>query len=143
MIRTNGNRARIGNVYRVPTEATGCAFSAFQIGLQFDSPTDAAFAYWMLAESGMQDRISASASGTTGLGNVAIRWLRQQALPWPELESERAELVGLFDSCSVATRRTTELEAALHELRTAVLADLLSGNHRIPDSYDEQLERAS
>lgn len=143
MIRTNGNRARIGNVYRVPVDAVGFAFSAFQIGLHFKSPRDAAFAYWMLNETGAQRRISNAASGTTGLGNVAVRWLKELELPWPEQEVDRAELVDLFDSGAAAVRNATNVRHALQTVRTAVLSELLLGERQIPESYDELLERAS
>ncbi|MGI8793894.1 MAG: hypothetical protein ACR2H3_12095 [Acidimicrobiales bacterium] len=143
MIRTNGNRSRIGNVYRVPAGAVGCAFSAFQIGLHFESPTDAEFAFWMLAETEVQNRVSNAASGTTGLGNVGVRWLKQFKLPWPERTAERAELASLFDAGSAAARSAARVEDALSTVRTSVLSELLSGEHAIPDRYDELLEQAS
>ncbi|MCA1697235.1 MAG: restriction endonuclease subunit S, partial [Actinobacteria bacterium] len=62
MIRTNGNRMRIGNVYRVPPEAVGCAFSAFQIGMQPHEPSDVDFLYWYLRSPRAQKMISEAAS---------------------------------------------------------------------------------
>jgi len=143
MIRTNGNRARIGNVYRVPLAAQGFAFSAFQIGLHFDDPEAAAFAYWMLSESRVQQTISEAASGTTGLGNVAVRWLKELDLPWPDDPHERARAVDLFDASAEAVRSAARVAAALRDLRGAVLSDFLHGERDLSDSYDELLERAS
>ena len=143
MIRTNGNRSRIGNVYRVVQDALGCAFSAFQIGLHFDTPADAAFAFWMLSAHEVQTRISESASGTTGLGNVAVRWLRELELPWPPSAVDRERAVDLFDSSDAASARSEDEVAMLEATRNALVADLLSGAHEIPASYDELLERVS
>jgi hypothetical protein len=43
VIRTNGNRDRIGNVYRPMDEAFGCAVSAFQFLSQATHPLDRDF----------------------------------------------------------------------------------------------------
>lgn len=143
MVRTNGNRARIGNVYRTPTAAIGCPYSAFQIGLDFESSTDARFAYWMLNEQHTQSRISDAASGTTGLGNIAQRWLRELELPWPDTEDLRHEAAELFDLGSQARASADAVVAATRSARAAILTDLLTGGHEITDQYDELLERAS
>jgi hypothetical protein len=141
MIRTNGNRARIGNVYRVPPEAYGCAFSAFQIGVDVVDERDVDFVYWMLRAPSVQEAISEAASGTTGLGNIAVRWLKELELPWPS-ETERRSASGLFDACErVITSAAAEVDA-LARVRAALLDDLLAGNHEIPESYDALLEPA-
>ena len=143
MIRTNGNRNRIGNVYRVPTEAVGCAFSAFQIGLHFTDADAARFAFHVLAEESIQGRISESASGSTGLGNIAVRWLKDLEIPWPDDSAERIAVSELFESLDGATRRSALLDTLFGALRSALVADLLSGSHEIPQSYDSVLEMAS
>lgn len=93
LIRTNGNRQRIGNVYLPPAEAHGYAVSAFQFLMQAYDSSDRDFLFWVLSEAGMQDRMSDAASGTVGLGNLAVRWLNDQLVPWTELPSERRALV--------------------------------------------------
>ena len=136
MIRTNGNRDRIGNVYLVPDEAVGCAFSAFQIGLHFDSPADAEFAYWMLTNPSVQRSISDSASGTTGLGNVGVGWLRNLELPWPREEGVRAEALSLFREVHHYVTAAMEVARRSSDARYSVLGSLLSGEHELSDSYD-------
>lgn len=141
MIRTNGTRHRIGNVYRVPPEAYGCAFSAFQIGIDVADVRDADFVYWMLRARSVQDAITEAASGTTGLGNIAVRWLKELELPWPPAD-ERASAVELFDSYErVLDSYKAEADAAVR-LRAALLSDLPSGQHEIPESYGALLESA-
>jgi hypothetical protein len=51
-------RIRIGNVYRVPPEAAGLAYSAFQIGIHMRDALDADFAYWMLRNPQLQRTVS-------------------------------------------------------------------------------------
>ena len=82
MIRTNGNRTRIGNVYRVPAEAVGSAVSAFQIASSRPIERYSDYLYWVLSAPAVQSQITAAASGTTGLGNIAVRWLRDLDIPW-------------------------------------------------------------
>jgi len=135
MIRTNGNRARIGNVYRVDGAAVGKAYSAFQIGIFPEEPSDRDLIYWQLRAPATQRVVSNAASGSTGLGNIAVSWLKAFELTWPD-EAERRRLVvtanGLQDVQNAATKHVT----AMKELRSAVLDDLLSGTREIPQSYD-------
>jgi hypothetical protein len=141
MIRTNGNRSRIGNVYRVPPAADGLAYSAFQIGVHVRSVGDADFAYWMLRNPELQRTISENASGSTGLGNIAVKWLKRLELPWPGIH-ERSAAVQLFDALQETVSAAEGEEHASSTLRAAMCSELLSGNHEIPDSYDALLEPA-
>jgi restriction endonuclease S subunit len=143
MIRTNGNRVRIGNVYRIPPKARGCAFSAFQIGIHFGSSEEATFAYWMLSDSRVQSQISLAASGSTGLGNVAITWLRDLEIPWPDSEASKIAISQLFDSAGECVMAGRNLQDTYVELRFCLLSQLLSGSHGIATSYDSILEMVS
>ncbi len=142
MIRTNGNRGRIGNVYRVTPDAVGAAYSAFQIGVFPHDPEVSSFIYWFLSAPSTQRSISDAASGTTGLGNIAVRWLRE--LPVPCLSSDACEaFVATAERIDEVKRAAARQAGTLTLLRSALLSDLLSGEHEIPESYDELLERAS
>lgn len=108
LIRTNGNRDRIGNVYVPPIDAYGYAVSAFQFLMQPVDPEDRDYLYWVLRQPGMQKFMTENASGSTGLGNLAVGWLNQQQIPWPANPLERGELVRLlsFASESLGTINT-------------------------------------
>lgn len=93
LIRTNGNRQRIGNVYLPPEEAHGHAVSAFQFLMRANDRADRDFLFWVLSEAGMQERMSDAASGTVGLGNLAVRWLKDLQVPWSNLPEDRRALV--------------------------------------------------
>ncbi len=135
LIRTNGNRNRIGNAYRVPHTAVGYAFSAFQIGVFARDPHDATYLFWFLSAPSTQARISDAASGSTGLGNVSVRWLSHLEVPWPA-EAQRAHISTLADTLDAMSAAAREVVSMSQAVRDALLADLLSGEHRIPESYD-------
>lgn len=142
VIRTNGNRDRIGNVYKATPEVVGHTVSAFQFALTPNSEEDSEFIFRFLQTPSVQREITESASGTTGLGNVAVRWLR--ALTLPDLTTDERSVVceTANDLDGVASAARNEADALL-ALRASLLDSLLSGEHEIPASYDELLERAS
>jgi Type I restriction modification DNA specificity domain len=142
MIRTNGNRARIGNVYRVPESAYWCAYSAFQIGIDVHERRDVDFVYWMLKVPAVQQRISDAASGSTGLGNIGVRWLRDLEFPWPNATQRKAAM-DAFHAADHVVRRCSIERDCIGSLRSALTADLLSGRHEIPASYDRLLARVA
>ena len=128
LIRTNGNRQRIGNVYLPPLEAHGYAVSAFQFLMKVADPADREYVYWVLNSDDMQDRMSEAASGTTGLGNLAVKWLNEQEIPWPEGHAAREgflRTVRAFVSAETSLRAES---ATLASLRSSLLADVFGGN---------------
>ena len=128
LIRTNGNRKRIGNVYLPPPAAHGHAVSAFQFLMRSNDPADREYLFWVLSEPTMQERMSEGASGTVGLGNLAVRWLNEQQIPWSTDATERQALVDeLRNLASVVTDVDSEL-AALGDLRSALSADIFGGH---------------
>ncbi|PTT69209.1 restriction endonuclease subunit S [Arthrobacter sp. HMWF013] len=142
MIRTNGNRSRIGNVYRSVPEIVGHAVSAFQIAIQPLDPSMSPYIYWMLRAPKMQAMMSDAASGSTGLGNIAIGWLKNLALPRMESE-EREDFVNLCESFHGVHEGLQSKLCSLKHLRSQLLASLLSGHHCIPSSYDDLLETSA
>ena len=138
MIRTNGNRSRIGNIYRVTPEVEGFAVSAFQIAMRAIDPNDQAFLYWYLGSPEVQDAITAAASGSTGLGNIAVGWLKQLRIP--ELETpERVQYTALCEAVAAVVECAEAELIRLSRLRSNLLDALLSGEHEIPESYDALL----
>lgn len=138
MIRTNGNRARIGNIYRSVPEASGFAVSAFQIAIAPVSENDGEFLYWFLGSNKIQSEITECASGSTGLGNIAIGWLKKLAVPILD-SNERAEYIERCQSAYAAHAAAQSALDRLRDLRSSMLTVLLSGEHEIPESYDQFL----
>lgn len=143
MIRTNGNRSRIGNVYRSIPSVVGFAVSAFQIAIEPLAQSNADFLFWVLSAPKMQAQISNSASGSTGLGNVAIGWLKKLEVSFPEDELIRGEFVSLCQAANDNLLATASYATSLRTLRSELLTVLLSGEHEIPESYDAFLTPAS
>lgn len=128
LIRTNGNRQRIGNVYLPPAEAHGHAVSAFQFLMQAKNTTDRTYLFRVLGDAGMQARMSEGASGTVGLGNLAVSWLNEQMIPWSNSQSDRQAVVRELDQLTTALDAVRmELDAA-SALGASALAEVFGGN---------------
>lgn len=143
LIRTNGNRIRIGNAYLPTEDAIGCAVSAFQFLVKVTDPENRDYLYWALREQGMQRKMSDAASGTTGLGNLAAGWLKTAEIPWSPDPSIRAAAVERCRAVAAVVDALGDELAALRELRTSLLTGLLSPSIVIPETYDEFREGAS
>lgn len=141
MIRTNGNRARIGNIYRTTPEVEGFAVSAFQIAIQPIDPGDSSFLYWYLGAPDVQESISENASGSTGLGNVAVGWLKKLQVPVLDVAS-RADYIERCEVVAAVVESSRQKAERLSDLRANLLTALLSGEHEIPESYDELFEES-
>jgi type I restriction enzyme S subunit len=139
-IRTNGNHNRIGNIYRVPKERVGAAVSAFQFVVEPIDPTDSDYLYWMMSAPSFQAAVTAEASGSTGLGNIAAGKLREMQVPWPSEPAARAAHASTFASLDGWANATHAAAEALRTLRSNLLTVLLSGEHGIPSAYDALLE---
>lgn len=142
MIRTNGNRTRIGNVYLPGPEAHGCAVSAFQFLIRADGDLERAYLYWWLRRPELQRSMSAAASGSTGLGNLAVRWLKSLEVPWPD----RARMVEVIEGCAAlwsVVEVLREERLRLRGLRARLLADLLSQRVELPEELDEVVKEAA
>jgi len=68
--------------------------------------------------------MSGSASGSTGLGNLAVRWLKTLAIPWPNAETRKVqvEAVRAIDAKIAATRAEAD---RLRQFRAGLLSGLL------------------
>jgi restriction endonuclease S subunit len=140
LIRTNGNRQRIGNVYLPPPAARGHAVSAFQFLMKVDDPSDREFVYWALRESFRQAEMSEAASGTTGLGNLAVRWLNALEIPWSDEPDDRASVIRPLRSFQDAIDASSEELSHLKTFRSTLLTSLLNQEIEIPETYDALLE---
>ena len=126
MIRTNGNRRRIGNVYRPNENMHGMAVSAFQFLVEPKCPEDRDYLFVVLGDEVMQSRMSDSASGSTGLGNLAVGWLNECEVPWHS-QSLRAECVSLSRSRDFSVGRLKDEQSVLAQTRASLLTDVFGG----------------
>lgn len=124
LIRTNGNRQRIGNVYIPPPSAFGHAVSAFQFLMKVKDPAHLEYLYRFLGSDGVQLRMSEAASGTTGLGNLAAKWLNELEVPWPDSTEELDEITADLGKLAAVSRQLLNELATLGELRSALSFDV-------------------
>lgn len=142
-IRTNGNRDRIGNVYRTADAEVGAAVSAFQFIIDPAIPADRDFLYWQMRTPRFQRAMTAAASGSTGLGNVAAAKLKATEISWPSSVEARGAATEQFESVQDARDAVGVEAGSLRDLRSNLLTALLSGEHEIPESYDRFIEEAA
>jgi type I restriction enzyme S subunit len=139
-IRTNGNADRIGNVHLAPSGAVGFTISSFLTAITPSEPDEAGYILRVLQSPQVQSAITAATSGSTGLKNIAVTWLRQLAIPWPELERRR-EIAATASALDAAAAAHENEALRLSDLRQAMLTALLSRVHTIPASYDRFLSQ--
>lgn len=82
-----------------------------------------------------------SGSGTTRQA-LTKNQLEEQLISVPPISVQRAA-AALLDNCAAEVDALHRMLPALDTARSHLVADLLAGNHQIPDSYDELLEQAS
>ncbi|GAA2077530.1 hypothetical protein GCM10009821_16480 [Aeromicrobium halocynthiae] len=128
LIRTNGNRQRIGNVYLPPVAAHGHAVSAFQFLMRSLDPANREYLYWVLSEPTMQERMSEAASGSVGLGNLAVRWLNEQQIPWSTDAALRRSIVNEMRELSNVMTSIDSERGTLAALRSAISTTVFGGN---------------
>lgn len=136
VIRTNGNRERIGNTYLPPLDALGAAVSAFQFHLEVRQPEDRDYIYWFLRSPQAQTLMSDAASGTTGLGNLALSTLRGIEVPWLTDVDRQEACAGAWAISRHRDALVAERDALL-DTRDTIATGLLSGAYAIPESYDD------
>ena len=84
----------------------------------------------------IQRAISDAVTGTTGLKNIAVTFIRKIEVPWPSAEA-RDGLVQttslIADAVETARRQTT----AAHALTRSIATTAIEGAIDFPASYDE------
>ncbi len=137
-IRTNGNADRIGNVHIVPEDAVGYTISSFLTAITPHDPDTSEFVLRVLQSPQVQRAITSATSGSTGLKNIAVTWLRRLEIPWPA-ERIRNEVTAVASALDTLIHALEEERDALARLREAALERLISSREQIPVSYDRFL----
>lgn len=132
-VGSNGNRDRIGNCVFIEKD-TDFLFASFLVAFRPkpDSHIDPEYFYRWMSSYEVQARLSASAEGTTGLGNLSTRYFRTLCIQYPKDLREQArilEFLRLVDSAIAATRESI---AKAERLQKGLMQQLLTGRIR-PD----------
>jgi len=141
MVGSNGNPKRVGNSFLASADTDGFVFASFLIGITASPQIRPALLCSILQSKSVQEAITLATSGSTGLKNIGLGWLRSLPLSIPpsHMQETLEELISSVESSVTAATGTAD---AARAIRTAILRDLLSGNHEIPTSYDRFLKAA-
>jgi len=142
-VSSNGNRSRIGNAVYIK-EDTEYLFASFLTAFKPKKDSDILSEYFFrwLTSHNIQGRITAVSEGTTGLGNLNIRFLRNIEITYPENQSEQADITDKVNSIEKITKEKQAKIQNLQRLKKSLLQNLLTGKVRLPAEFIAQFEEA-
>ena len=92
----------------------------------------------VLATSKARTQIQMSGTGSSGsMKNISQEAIRQISVGWPPDPEEQSRIGSLNKSQLDVISKLRATANSLRSLRTELLSSLLSGAHRIPETYDE------
>lgn len=127
-VSSNGNRKRIGNAIYI-NQNTDYLFASFLTAFKpkDDTDIDSEFFYRWLTSETVQERISTVSEGTTGLGNLDLRFLRQMEIYYPESNFEQKAIATILSKVDEAIETTKQSINAAEKLKKAMMQNLLTG----------------
>ena len=125
MVGSNGNRDRVGNAFLATPTLVGHLLASFLISIEPHKDMSEHFLSAILRSASIQQAITKSTSGSTGLKNLSLTWLRNLRLNTPPLPEQRA-IAAVLDSIDEAIEKTEAVAAATERLRDALLHRLLT-----------------
>lgn len=129
-------RGTLGQVALVPDGPHNrYVVSQSQMRLRIDSSRDLAkFVYYSFLAPRTVQTIQARNTATAN-PHINLGILSAMTVPRPSLE-DQAEAVSRLDTLATVAQNAFVVEKNLRDLRSHMLAALLSGEHEIPESYD-------
>lgn len=140
-VSSNGNRKRIGNAVFIDNDLD-YLFASFLTAFKPKENSGLLpkyFFYW-LSSYNIQERITSVSEGTTGLGNLDIRHLRNMTVGYPENTSEQRAIINILQKVDEVIRNTETSLYAFSRTSKALLVDLLSGKLKPDWSYRQEDE---
>lgn len=131
-VSSNGNRKRIGNAVFVKDD-TDYLFASFLTAFKPKDNSDILpdyFFRWMSSHD-VQERITSVSEGTTGLGNLDIRYLRNMDIHFPE-KPEQSAIAAILSKVDEAIASVQVSIAAAERLKKSLMQNLLTGRMK-PD----------
>ena len=104
-----------------------------------ESVVDPRYVFWLLWTSHRRGGTVVHQNASTNIRNLQTKAYLQQAVDLPPRDEQNATAALLDAALRVRTAADQQVER-LRELRSNLLTALLSGEHEIPESYDELLE---
>lgn len=127
-VSSNGNRKRIGNAVYIK-EDSEYLFASFLTAFKPKEDSDILPEYFFrwLKSHPIQERITAVSEGTTGLGNLDIRFLRNMDIEYPENSSEQIAIDSILSKVDEAIEATKNSIKVSDKLKKALMQNLLTG----------------
>src|SRR5690554_5425786 len=135
-VSSNGNRKRIGNAVYIK-EDSEYLFASFLTAFKPKEDSDILPEYFFrwLKSHPIQERITAVSEGTTGLGNLDIRFLRNMDIEYPENSSEQTAIATILSKVDEAIAATQNSIKAAEKLKKALMQNLLTGKLKPDGSW--------
>ena len=132
------NSMSFGRPYIMRTD--GCIHDGWLLLSKVSSNFDEDFLYNLLNSDYVQRQFESLAAGS-GVRNLNIEVVKKVKVKIPTIhvQKELASVINEFDNFII--KLTKQLHSGF-DLRNALLSDLLSGEHQIPESYDEVMGAA-
>lgn len=127
-VSSNGNRKRIGNAVFIKND-TDYLFASFLTALKPKDSSDILPEYFFrwLTSYNVQERISSVSEGTTGLGNLDMRYLRNIDINYPESPTEQVSIANILSSVDEAIESVKKSIEAAEKLKKSLMQNLLTG----------------
>lgn len=131
-VSSNGNRKRIGNAVFIKDD-TDYLFASFLTAFKPKDNSDILPDYFFrwLTSHNVQERITSVSEGTTGLGNLDIRYLRNIDIYFPE-KQEQSAIAAILSKVDEAIASVQAGIAAAERLKKSLMQNLLTGRMK-PD----------
>lgn len=131
-VSSNGNRKRIGNAVFIKDD-TDYLFASFLTAFRPkpNSEIIPEFFFRWLSSHFVQERLTSVSEGTTGLGNLDIRFLRNLDICFPDkhVQTAIANILSKVDEAITSVQNTI---AAAERLKKSLMQNLLTGKMK-PD----------
>ena len=131
-VSSNGNRKRIGNAVFIKDD-TDYLFASFLTAFKPKENSDISPEYFFrwLSSHAVQERITSVSEGTTGLGNLDIRYLRNMDIHFPE-KTEQTAIANILSKVDEAISSVQSSIVAAERLKKSLMQNLLTGRMK-PD----------
>ena len=131
-VSSNGNRKRIGNAVFIQDD-TDYMFASFLTGFRPKANSELLpdYFYRWLSSYIVQERISSVSEGTTGLGNLDLRYLRNMDIVYPN-KAEQTAIANILSKVDEAIVSVQNSIAAAERLKKSLMQNLLTGKMK-PD----------
>lgn len=131
-VSSNGNRKRIGNAIFIKDD-TDYLFASFLTAFRPkpDSDIIPEFFFRWLSSLFIQERLTSVSEGTTGLGNLDIRFLRNLDIYFPDKQVQTS-IANMLSKVDEAIGSVQNSIAAAERLKKSLMQNLLTGKMK-PD----------